>query len=282
MKKTLERGYLKEDFRVFHLAGELKERVEPHCHSFHKLFMLKGGAGEYELEGKTYILKPGDIALIGAGKVHCPRFSSSAYERIIFYISPAFLKRMSDEGQDIGLMFSNAQSPILRFKSEMQALLFKRAEKIIAEEKNGDSLSPLLKRSLLIQLLVELIRNKDEKISPKAKEPRDKKMLEIIRFIDKSFAENISIDLLAQKFYISKFHMMRRFSKETGTSILSYITLTRLRFARDLLNEGASATDACYKSGFGSYSAFLRSYTRLFKQSPTGKIKEANQEFLSE
>lgn len=282
MKKTPERGYLLEDFRVFHLNGALKERVEPHCHSFHKLFMLKGGSGEYELEGKTYSLKPRDIVLIGRGKLHCPSFKGSSYERIIFYISPDFLSRACKGSSDLGALFSRPKSPVLRFSERLSRELFQQAERIMIEERDGDELSPLLSRSLLIQLLIELARNMNAETSLNPKEVKDKKMLDIIRYIDANFAENITIDLLANEFYLSKFHMMRRFSDETGMSIFSYISLTRLRFARDLMEEGASATEACYKSGFGSYSAFLRAYTRLFKQSPTGRQKKNEYEFLKE
>ena len=84
--------------------------------------------------------------------------------------------------------------------------------------------------------------------------------------------KNISIDDLAAQFFISKYHMMRRFREETGTSIHNYLSDKRLLAARDLIQSGLSATDACFRCGFRSYSAFSRAYGKLFGATPTGRI----------
>ena len=62
--------------------------------------------------------------------------------------------------------------------------------------------------------------------------------------------------------------MMRRFREETGTSIHNYLSDKRLLAARDLIQSGLSATDACFRCGFRSYSAFSRAYGAT----PTGRI----------
>ena len=98
------------------------------------------------------------------------------------------------------------------------------------------------------------------------------KILDILRFLEANLAEDISIDDLAAQFFISKYHMMRRFREETGTSIHNYLSDKRLLAARDLIQSGLSATDACFRCGFRSYSAFSRAYGKLFGATPTGRI----------
>ena len=80
-----------------------------------------------------------------------------------------------------------------------------------------------------------------------------------------------TIDLLAEKFYISKFHMMRRFREETGSSVHTYLSDRRLLLARDMIRNGTPATDACFHCGFRSYSSFSRAYGKLFGTTPTGR-----------
>ena len=41
--------------------------------------------------------------------------------------------------------------------------------------------------------------------------------------------------------------------------------------ARDLMNRGVSATEACSKAGFNSYCTFCRAYNKRFGMSPTGR-----------
>ena len=102
--------------------------------------------------------------------------------------------------------------------------------------------------------------------------PKNGKMLEILRFLDANLTEDLSIDDIASRFFISKYHMMRRFRDETGTSIHTYLSDKRLLMARDLIQAGVSATDACFQSGFRSYSAFSRAYVKLFGITPTGRM----------
>lgn len=53
------RGYLKEPFRLFHLADGQRERIEYHYHTFHKIIILLAGKAGYAIEGERYDLTPG-------------------------------------------------------------------------------------------------------------------------------------------------------------------------------------------------------------------------------
>ena len=81
----------------------------------------------------------------------------------------------------------------------------------------------------------------------------------------------MSIEELAERFYISKFHMMRQFKEETGFTIHQYISEKRIIYARSLMAAGMSATQACYESGFKDYSTFSRAYKRRMEKSPSEK-----------
>ena len=58
-----QRGYLREDFRLFHLSAAMTEPVGWHYHAFHKLCVYLGGdAIRYGIEGRSYALEPGGQA----------------------------------------------------------------------------------------------------------------------------------------------------------------------------------------------------------------------------
>ena len=128
-------------------------------------------------------------------------------------------------------------------------------------------------REKLMRALVELGReqNREGADVPSHVPPKDGKILEILRYIDENLTSDISIDDLAGRFYISKYHMMRRFREESGISIHTYLSDKRLLLARDLIKDGASATEACFNCGFKSYSAFSRAYGKFFGVTPTGR-----------
>ena len=55
---ALRRGYLREDFRLFHLKDAAMEQVAWHYHSFHKVLVLLSGHASYTIEGQNYALEP--------------------------------------------------------------------------------------------------------------------------------------------------------------------------------------------------------------------------------
>ena len=72
-------GYLKEDFRLFHIKDQTPKEYKYHYHDFHKVIVFLSGKVSYHIEGKTYHLNPWDILLVSRGAIHKPgdRFFSS-------------------------------------------------------------------------------------------------------------------------------------------------------------------------------------------------------------
>ena len=267
-----KRGYLLDDFRLFHLKDKEGTNIDYHYHEFCKLLMLRSGSGGYTVEGHRYSLETGDIVLIGKHCVHRPEFEHGLlYERVIIYISPEFLQQQSTPDCPLEEIFNGANGHVLHLNTP-DALwsISDRLEKELAEDKYGRI---IVSNGLLLRLLIEIARNMQDPnaafSTPIA--PTDSRILEILRYIDAHLTEDLSIDILAEEFYISKFHMMRLFKQETGRSIHDYLQERRLLHARDLIRQGVSATDSCFQSGFRSYSSFTRAYAKHFGTTPTGR-----------
>ena len=98
MSEYEKRGYLNQDFRIFHLVDEAQRDFTYHYHDFNKIVISIRGDVTYCIEGKSYDLAPYDMVLVNAGEVHRPIIHSSrTYERIIIYISPDFLQSYKQE-----------------------------------------------------------------------------------------------------------------------------------------------------------------------------------------
>ncbi len=273
-EKYEKKGYLLEDFRLFHLKDQGEAKVDYHYHEFYKLLFLISGKGGYFVEGKRYSLAPGDIVLIGKHFVHRPEFSADMpCERMILYISPEFLLRESSAACDLTDCFSREYDHVLRPNEKIRQTLFSTAAAIEQELSSNHYGREILGNSLLLQLLVELARSTRHKEvqKPAPMLPKSKRILDIVHYLDAHLTEDLNIDLLAEQFYFSRYHMMHRFRDETGTTIHSYISDHRLMLARDLIGQGISATDACFRCGFGSYSSFSRAYSKFFGTTPTGR-----------
>lgn len=265
-----KRGYLLEDFRLFHLAGQPTEKVELHYHEFHKVFLLISGSGGYTVAGNRYSLRSGDLVMVGSRCVHKPEFQQE-YERIILYISPEFLRTIPEF--DLSEAFSGENGHVLRLTEAAQARVISLAKELEQELSTEEPGAILVCRGLIIRLLVEIIRGfRDETaLRPKAFSPKNHRIGQIMAYIEENLTAELSVEKLSEQFFISKYHMMRSFRQETGTTIHGYIQDRRLIQARSLINGGMRATEACYRAGFHSYASFTRAYSARFGTTPTGR-----------
>ena len=273
-EKYAKKGHLLEDFRLFHLKDKGETKVDYHYHEFYKLLFFVSGKGGYFVEGKRYSLTPGDIILIGKQCVHRPEFEPGVpCERIILYISPEFLLRESSSSCQLADCFSKEYDHVLRPSEKIRKTLFSIVSNIEQELSSKRYGKEIVSTGMLLRLMVEIARSifHKEVQKPAPMLPKSKRMLDIMHYLDAHLTEDINIDLLAEMFYISRFHMMRRFREETGTTIHAYISDHRLMLARDWIGQGIPATEVCFQCGFGSYSSFSRAYGKFFGTTPTGR-----------
>ena len=90
-----------------------------------------------------------------------------------------------------------------------------------------------------------------------------------MQYLSQPPTESVSIDDLAARFYISKYHMMRRFRQETGYTIHHYLMEKRLMLAQQLLRTGAPLAQVCFDVGYQDYSTFSRAYKNHFGRAPS-------------
>lgn len=272
----VQRGYLHEDFRLFHLRGAMEESVDWHYHTFHKIIEFLGGESGYGVEGKQYLLQPGDLVLVPQGCIHRPEAEPNApYERRILYLSPEFLRRAGGSC-DLAACFDRAREEF-RFVvhpadgtggAQLAALEHAEREDAFGRE--------LLAQSLLFQFLIGLNRAMADDLLQYAKPAAyDRKIEAILRYLSEHLTEPVSIDDLAARFFVSKYHMMRQFRAQTGYTIHGYLTGKRLMRARAMIAAGTPVLQASEESGFGDYSAFLRAYRKQFGAAPNQE-KRAN------
>ena len=84
-------------------------------------------------------------------------------------------------------------------------------------------------------------------------------------------AEELSLEELSSRFYLSQTHLNRIFRASTGTTVWQYITIKRLYFAKELLETGKKPTEVAPLCGFKDYTTFFRAYKKLFGFAPGGR-----------
>lgn len=281
MSQYEKRGYLLENFRLFHLNTETQTKVDFHYHEFCKLLLLVSGRGGYVVDGQRYLLQPGDVVLVDSRSVHRPELESeNPYERIIIYISPDFLQKMSTADCDLLDIFQMDAGHVLRLKEMERKKIFAMTAALEKELSGSDYGREIVSNAYLLRLMVEIgrQRRRTDVHNPHPVIPENPRVLEWMAYIDKHLTEDLDMDTLAERFFISKYHMMRLFHRETGFTIHTFLLQRRLLAARQLIDKGMLATEACYRCGFRSYSSFTRAYNKHFGSTPTGRIAQLQSE----
>lgn len=262
-------GYLKEDFRLFHINDQTKKDFSYHYHDFHKIIVFISGKVTYHIEGKAYHLKPRDILLVSQGAIHKPEIDPSVpYERYIFWI------RDDLSCQELNTCFQKANDRsfnLVRADSALQERLkdlLPEIEQTLQNKHFGDT---VLRNALFTQFMIYINRIflRTSSSPDKKTYSSDTQVEQLLKYINRNLSENLSIDQLANRFFFSKYHMMRKFKNETGYTIHNYITSKRLLMARSLISQGMPIMKAAQASGFHDYTTFVRAYKKQFGKAPS-------------
>ncbi len=122
----------------------------------------------------------------------------------------------------------------------------------------------------LLTALVDMLRAAETEADPGN---RHNEMLAQVRtYLDRHYAEPVTVASLAALFRISPNYLNRLFSRREGMGIHAYLLRRRLAAADDLLRQGQHAVkEVADRVGFADPLYFSRLYRRRFGHPPSGR-----------
>lgn len=277
-EKFSREGYLKENYRYFHLSDTAGQERDFHFHEFDKVVLLISGKVDYSVESSTYALQSWDVLLVKHHTIHKALIDKTEpYDRIIIYLDRKYFEKALPEG---GLLdcFDTADESgqyLLRPDEEQKKLLREAVanyENIINDDSFG---AQAMRDTVMMQLLICInrISASGNAGAVRAELQYDPKIAQVLSYINENLTANLSVDSLAEKAYLSRYHFMRLFKAQTGSTVHAYVRQKRLLCAARLVREGMTAARAAAESGFPDYSAFHRAFRESFGISP-GELKK--------
>ena len=266
-------GYLVENYHYFHLKDTAGQERDFHFHEFDKIVLLLSGRVEYAVEGSSYDLRPWDILLVKHHAIHKALIDKSEpYERIILYLDGSYYERLLPEARLTDCFEEADRSGEYRLvpNAEQRAELdgtFRAFEQAAEDRRFG---SQTMRDTYIVQLLVQIGRIRP---APRHDEQRyDPKIRETLSYINENLGKELTVEELAERVYLSRYHFMRLFKAQTGNTVHAYVQQKRLLHAARLIRAGEHAGQAAADAGFSDYSAFYRAFRSSFGISP-GQLK---------
>lgn len=269
------RQYMRRSsFEIFRYKDAYLREVALHHHDFYEVYFFLSGNVQYNIESRSYLLTPGDILLISPMELHQPVFHDDQkdYERIVLWINQRFLSELSPPDQDLTACFDSTlpgHTNLLRPTNAQRQLLSFQLERLTQETQAQDNYSALTALTYLAQILISLNRlaisasqSSDNRSVP------DSVVYGVLAYINEHYSEDLTLDHLANRFFISKYHLSREFGRIVGTSVHRYLIQKRLAMAKQMMSSGMSSSEVYQQCGFGDYSNFYRAFKAEYQITP--------------
>lgn len=275
-ERTFSReGYLRENYHYFHLRDTAGQERDFHFHDFDKIVLLISGGVDYAVEDKVYRLRPWDVLLVRHHMIHKALIDKSEpYERIIIYLDRKYFDRVMpgagllDGFERAGKTGCHLLAPDAGQREGLMAAL-DAYERSLTDEDFG---AQAMRDTLMMQLLIRI--NRIASAAPERPDVRlDPKIEDTLSYINENLSRELTVDALAARVYLSRYHFMRLFKAQTGSTVHAYVRQKRLLYAARLIREGINANKAAADSGFADYSSFHRAFRESFGMSP-GELKK--------
>lgn len=239
---------------------------KPHNHNGYEIFILLKGEGVFLVEGIGYPIAPMDIIITKSDEIHEITYDEDAeYERVVIHLEDAFFEKLNC--LEYTEIFNNRKSGENNLidrdsvkNSELLNTLLRMEKYIKSELTTSDAVI----RASIVEFLHQLNQFKTThgKIMSSA-------IKNVIEYINSNISENLALSSLAEKFFMSKYHLCRSFKKHTGFTVNQYITYRRIMVVRDLHAQGKSLSDSSIEAGFSSYSNFYKAYVKETGYAPS-------------
>lgn len=279
MKKKLQTVFqnrqhmLSKNFELYYYEDRALSKLDLHSHNYYEFYFFLEGNVKMQIDDSIYPVQFGDIILIPPNIPHRVIIQNQdvPYRRFVFWISQEYCDHLS--------AFSPAYRYIMQY-TENHRRFFYHTNRIefnavqsklllLLEELHANRFGRDAKLSIGVEdLMLYINRLVYDQNHPKKVTSEQSLYLKLLEFIEEHIEEDLSLERLADEFYMSKYHIAHIFKDNTGESIHQYITKKRLALCKEAILGKMNISEAYQMFGFGDYSSFYRAFKKEYGISP--------------
>ena len=279
MKKTYltpfnQRQFMiKDNFELFYYEDINTNNVQKHTHNYYEFYFFVDGNISMFIKEKPHQLKQGDVILIPPHISHyiVNHDQNIPYRRFVLWIDSKYYKNLMDKSQEFKFIVNHTKennhyvysNDLIKFNS-FQTKLFNIIEEI-STHNFGKEQKIILS---LYDLILDLNRMAYDLNHPSMQHVSLNLHDNIISYIETNIEDDLSLNDIAENFYVSKYHIAHIFKQKYGISVHKFITKRRLEMCKNAIMNGLNITDTFNKYGFKDYSSFYRAFKKEFGLSP--------------
>ena len=246
---------------------------EEHRHNYYEVFYISQGERVFYQNGIPYKVTANQMIVIPPEYSHMTISLKPTKQVLYFFGFPDNYFDGYAGGLTTKELFSSTQLVVDINENEKEyiAHIFDTLEQI--SENNSDLREMKLKSAIfdLIFNRTKYGKNMDNDIYVvPGKLNTQVKYMMMSSYIKKNYNQKITLDILSEKFGVSKCEISRNFKKHVGASFVEYINTIRVTEAQSLIScTTASFVDIAVSVGFESLSRFGKVFKQISSMTPT-------------
>jgi YesN/AraC family two-component response regulator len=243
-----------------------------HFHSTYEIFYLLSGKREFFIKDRTIVMNAGDVIIISPHILHrTTNTELPQHERLIVNVHEHEITGMNESYMDILEPLFEKDYIIVKCSELDQPAVKALAYRIMQEVQERKPGFEMFAQTVILQLLIICCRHVKQNSSEPLEfpSPMHERISEMVRYINNHYMEKLSLDLLAETFYVSPYYVSRFFKEATGFTFVEYLNSVRIKEAKKLLLHSAMKVNLISKKvGFGSVTHFGRVFKLVTGRSP--------------
>ena len=238
-----------------------------------EIIYLKSGRCQTFINGNTYEITGGDIALANSNEVHHRLWFYGECDFIVLQLDPHFFVYSDSDFVENSLVG----------KVDSYNAVF---DTIIRDEKLGNQIDKIADLraacdtdvSVALLTIAETYRFYSMLIEKYCKETEKevymtdsqrKYVIHVLNYVNDNFSGEIYIPDIAAQLHISATYLSHVFSESTGMTISEYINQIRCRNAVMFMKKGMTVTEAAFSAGYNDTAYFSRVFKKIMGTSPS-------------
>jgi len=228
-----------------------------HLHDEYVISANLSGVEEIWLSGTTTYVQKGQVTLYNPGTIQSSRFDNQCVEFISVHIPQPLMKSLADEENVRG----THEAPVLREGIINNARMFDVLCRFAASSRQ--QYDRATQEQELILLCGEMLE------APAVLQGSEQQRVNlVIEYLREHLSVKPQLEMLAQITGLSKYHLVRCFTRCTGMPPMQYHMQLRLHRARELLRGNVHPLDAAIMLGFYDQSHFINSFRKVMGTTP--------------
>lgn len=241
---------------------------------YYEIFLISNGCCQFELDDNFVYCNTESAVFLKPNQKIDMHFHNSKYplELLSLRILPSYLEELSDETCNLekGFSFIPLSKSIIHLDVRATTLIKNVAKTImhLADEEKGYG-HELYERNMLSVFLILFLRScisSDHVVVSRRR--KHLVMDDIFLYIRSHITEDLSLETLEKKFFVSRYHICREFKRLTGQTIHSYIVKSRLDLCKKYIESGKTIKEVYELAGFSGYNHFFRAFKKEYGMTP--------------